>query len=353
MTYYNSSSSWVSRLVATRAIPAFDSPLLNSLCRFGLPSVLLPVCLGLRLGGEASWAFLLELTLCTAWTGIGPFFIWFYDEKVLPEFAERATEIVQNPRELNSLAARYDRFFARSFWYTMLPWTALLVVVFISTRTYFEGQGLSPGDWLYWYLAIYWLVTSIISGVGFIGVVTTLRFIRDITKLDLKIDPLHPDRLGGLSVFGYYAIRTTLTFSSGALAIPLGLQIASGVGADSLIYVLIAIYALFIALSFVVPTLGVHRAAKNRREGELDQLRQEYSKIKEKLVQEDMGHEERVVGALRLQVLRNEYMDFRRLQLYPMEIDVFTKLVLSVLFPLLMVAIEALIQHYVELFLKL
>lgn len=88
--------------------------------------------------------------------------------------------------------------------------------------------------------------------------------LRAISKGRILIEPLHVDKLGGLSPVGYYAIGTTLLFSSGSLFLPFIAEavIVSRGQLNDLILFGMFIYSLFILLSFLYPTTVIHQTAK-------------------------------------------------------------------------------------------
>ncbi|MFB6187731.1 MAG: hypothetical protein ABEI86_12810, partial [Halobacteriaceae archaeon] len=147
--------------------------------------------------------------------------------------------------------------------------------------------------------------------------------------------------LGGLSIFGYYAIRTTLTFSTGSLLLPLSFIFIQVGNSGILIYLIVFSYMGAIALSFIYPTYKLNRQAQRIREETLDDLRQEYEKARQEMksagrMSDHLGDSVKtanntnsndsplpdsteLIGQLELQRLRNEYQDHKDVRLYPFQ----------------------------------
>jgi len=168
-------------------------------------------------------------------------------------------------------------------------------------------------------------------------------------RLELTIDPLHPDGLGGVSVFGYLSIRTTLILASGALIVPLQLQYAIETGplTTAVIYLLEVVYSLAIAGSFLYPTVVVYRRANELRESAIDELRTQYARLKRQSGEPRHGAsldstDDEV--EIKLQRIRQEHRDLRRVRLYPLDPSIFIRLLGSVLLPLAFIVVDTLLR---------
>ena len=343
---FNRDRHWISAVVESNRLLPVRNPVLASVLKFGtVPDVVFGAFVLLR-GDELTGRFLSAIALTVVVLNVAPFLIWYYDERVLPEFLERATELL--PRErLAELAERYDAFFADRY----RPMTAVLVVMmayaFVRSTDFLVRVGVFDAGGPFHYLIFALIVwVGVLAGVGFHGVVTTLLLIWELSSMDLSIDPLHPDKLGGLSVVGYYSIRTTVTFSFGSLFIPLAYQFIALSRYAYLIYVIVGFYTLFLLLSFVVPTVKVNRRANELRESVLEGLRAEYRQVEQRLSRNGQVESEsdarldELVLEMQAQRIRNEYEDYKQVRLYPMEIQILARLVGSVLLPLALLMLE-------------
>lgn len=283
---------------------------------------------------------------------VAPPLVWYYDTVVLPGFFAEVRELVVEDSlpELERIAGRYQRFFARRYVYTAIPWMALILAIAVFAVDFQRALGVGGlGDPVYPLYLCYYLWGGLVTGIGFHGMLTTVLCIREFTaSVDLRIDPLHPDGLGGLGAFGFLAIRTTLMTSLGALLLPMGFEMAAGQGLEWLVGTAILLYTLFIAGTFVYPTLRVHRVADELRERSLDRLREEIHGLPGQLSpverpsdagSDDVDNRELAVQ-LEIQRLRREYREYADVKLYPMSVSILAQLVGSVLLPLFFLLLD-------------
>ncbi|MFB6188238.1 MAG: hypothetical protein ABEI86_15425 [Halobacteriaceae archaeon] len=367
MVESNHASHWVSKVIDSNWPVSISNPFLSSVVWFGaLPNVFF-IFIILFQPKQVPNDFFSAIFLGVLWLNIGPFLIWYYDEKVLPTFFEDLTELLQNEDRISQLNKKYDKLFSNKYWIPTLIWTLLLLTLFFISQSFLAEEGLFEvgGVFYYTYLfSVTWL--GIFTGIGFMGVLTTVLAIREIAKEPLDISPLHPDGLGGLGIFGYYAIRTTITFSTGSLLLPLSFIFVRARKFDVLIYLIVIAYMGAIALSFIYPTYKINRQAQRIRDETADELRREYETARQQMksaggITDHLGGERglgeeassnsviaddtlpnttELIGQLELQRLRNEYEDYQNVRLYPFQLDILIKLVSSILLPIFFILID-------------
>lgn len=349
---FNRDQHWLSAIVESDWPIPTGNALLSSAVTFGtVPNVLFVAYAHLR-GGVVGSRFLFAIAMTVLLLNLGPYLVWYYDERVLPEFLRRATELL--PRErVDEYARRYDAFFARRWWPLSAGLSILMGYTFVRSTSFLVRVGVFEAGGPFHYLIfalILWV--GVVGGVGFHGVLTTLLLIWELSSEELSIDPLHPDKLGGLSVVGYYSIRTTVVFSFGSLFIPLAYQFVTLSRYGHLIYVIVGVYTLFLLLSFVVPTVKVNRRANELRESVLDGLREEYRRVQAKLsrhgeieVASDARLDELILE-MQARRIRNEYEDYKQVRLYPLEVQILARLVGSVLLPLAFLLLEVTLTRF-------
>jgi hypothetical protein len=283
------------------------------------------------------------------WLNLGPFLIWHYDQRLQPDFFKKVSAIVPDQERLNALATKYGNLFRKRFWMLTVPWTLIITGVWATSLSglALEGGILGLGDVFYWLWLVIIVMIAILSSIGFWGVLVTILAIRAVSKESLRLDPLHPDKMGGLSTIGSYAIGTTLLFSSGSLYLPLGFQLASGSElATSFITLAALLFSAFILLSFLGPTLIIHQRAKSVRNAVLGELREQYTEQSHTLDINDENYTAATICYLKLSRRRSEYLDYQNVKLYPFDIGVFVKLITSVVLPLIFLLIK---QGYISL----
>lgn len=330
---------WLSRLV--ERLPG--GPVVASCLGIGWVPVLLTVGVFLASPRSVTLGVAVAQGLMTAVVVVGPTFVWRYDRRVVPTFFARASELVvpEDERTLSSLEAWTRRFFVRWHWVTVTLWTVVVAAIYVANPQFLRSLGIAgPGDPVFWVYGALWLWAAILTGIGFHGVLTTVvclrRFARTAT---LRVDPLHPDGLGGLSSVGYYAIQTTALASAGALLLPLGFEVARRGELGVLVYLSVAVYLGFIVAVFAYPTGLIHRRAQQIRDETLSRLRDEIQETEQRLRTTECADDE-IALQLERQRLRGRYDDFRSVRLYPMSVDILSRLVGSILLPLFLLLVE-------------
>lgn len=351
MTPYTHDPHWVSRTIRSDhpLVPA--SPLLSAVLLFGtVPNVTFLLYVAFN-GHRVSRWFLVAQAFTVLWLNVGPYLIWYYDQRIMPTFSRKLGRLLDDEERAVALGDHYDTMFSDWWWLCSVPLSGLMLAAFVRTQGSLAAAGVFDiGGPFYWLLLALVAWTGFVGGVGFSGVAVTLLYIRDVANEDLTIDPLHPDQLGGLSIVGYYAIRTTLMFSTGSLFLPLALQIALISEYTTLMYTIIVVYSVFIALSFVYPTYRIHLRARQLRDGILDDLRREYAAAKETVPGPGDRHEETSREELLLELqarrIRQEYEDYETVRLYPLQVDILVQLVGSIILPFLFLVLEMYAQQF-------
>lgn len=342
---YDGSRIWTSRFVDAAASRLPGGSVVAGTLALGWPAVVLG---GLVLWGSASTAttgFLGSFATAVALLAALPVLIWYYDTHVLTTFAGRMTARVDDEAALAAVAETAERRFARWYPAVTIPWTVLLLgVLAVSTPT-LRAQGIGgPTEPLYWATAAFFCWGGLLTGIGFHGAIVTVSYlVALVDRTSLHIDPYHPDNLGGLSSVGYFAIRTTLLLSTGALLLPLAFQLSAGTSFEEPIYAAVGIYVLVIAFSFAYPTWLVNRSAHDVRVERLDELGDEITAVQHELASTPSHDVDDVGTLLELQRLQQLYDDYRRTRLYPMSPSILSQLVGSVLLPIGAILFEAVV----------
>ncbi|MFB6196506.1 MAG: hypothetical protein ABEI80_10070 [Haloplanus sp.] len=347
---YNETSLWLSRLVEWGR-GYVDSPAAASLLTMGwIPVVTTLLAVDVS---EASTAFLVGQTLACVMVVTGPFDVWYYDERLLPQFFEDIRLITADGDldKLQELATRYDTYYSRYWWASTVVWVFLVLLVFVIGQSYFRSQGITTlverGAYLGFFC--YWLLFAGLRSHG--GLITVLVIREFAERVELDIDPLHPDGLGGLGTVGTFAIRMTLIISLGSLALPLSFQIANHIQYKSVVYVGVALFILLVALNFLYPTYKVNRRAQELRERMLDRHRERIRKLENRLSlryresadgppEDDLADEDDRLLQMEIRRARREFDDYQNVQLYPLSIGIITRLISSILLPIFFILFE-------------
>jgi hypothetical protein len=335
-------SIWMSTLVElpSRVLPLSVGP--AALLSIGAIPYGLTTLFFLSADGPRSISIVTAQTLAATIAAVGPLFIWHYDERVFRNFVTEVRDIVTDEDDLIDTINNYERFFATRYWLLAVPWTVLIISALIANIGFFETIGVSgvldPAFVIYLVFATWW---SIITGIGLHGALTTILCVRSVSDLEIDIDPLHPDNLGGLSTIGYFSIRATLLNSIGSFALPLAFAIAARGGYQSLVYAAVAGYIGFIAASFLYPTLYVNRRAQDVRDSVLETKREQIQALRTQSTVDTAGGDlSELETQLKIQTLRDEFQEYQSVNLYPLTISILTRLVSSILLPIAFTLLE-------------
>lgn len=296
----------------------------------------------LLIADTATTQFFYLMGLGTLVVVIGPYLLFRYDTIVFPKFIDRAKDVTPDDdnSQIKQIAEKYKEFFAHKYQYIAVPWTLVLLAAIFINIGYFQALGVTGyTDPVFIPYILLTITGGIVTGIGLHMALTTVLCIREVGDLEFTIDPLHPDGLGGLSAIGYFAISSTTLFSVGSLGLPVAFDIASSGGFTALVYFIVVVYIGTVVLSFVYPTLYINRRAKEIRRDMLESKREQiYSYHNEIMNAED----DTDLGLLKtkLNTLRDEYDEYDRVNLYPMSPSILSKLLSSIMLPLLFLLLE-------------
>ncbi len=343
----------ITKIINHNLLFEINNNFLSGFMKFGLLPLLLWFVFIITRWEETTLYFSTAYFLGVLWVIIGPLLILFYDGYVLPEFCVESRELIKNPDQIKELGVKYDHFFSHKWGLTVFPWMVLGALLIYFDLNFFKTVGFHGfDDVLFLFFLVFLFEALFLTGIGFTGVLTTQLFIKDFIKLDLKIDPLHPDNLGGMSIVGNYAIKTTILFSSGSLFFPFGFQLASTNSvAANCFYAMVILFIGFILLSFIYPTLKVNLRASEARDNKLNELRRKYHQLREENLElKKNTTQEQQLYELKRQNIRDEYFDYQSIKLYPLDIDIIIQLSGSIILPIVFLTFEVVFQNYIEQF---
>ena len=265
---------WVTRLVDGICARTIDRPLLVGPLSIGMVPVVLSTVLFWMTWDEQTSRYVISHLLVITIGFLGPGLIWYWDRIVFRKFVEDVSGLTPETDELTRLAAHYSWLFRRHYWIFSIGLVSLFFAIVIDNMAYFRTLGMGGFENLsFWVFMLTGVTWGAVTGIGFHMAIVAVLFIRAFGRLELVIEPLHPDGLGGLSAIGSFAIWTTMLISIGSLGFPYVFLLMAQGSSAALIYVGVGFYMLIIALSFFYPTLYVNRRAQEVRERELDEMR--------------------------------------------------------------------------------
>ncbi len=274
---------------------------------------------------------------------VGPFFLYRYETHVFPRFIHLAKDVTphEDNKKIKEISNKYREFYAKKYYYVVIPWTIILFGALYLNLPYFQNMGVEGfTDPTFIPYIIGWVIyAGVITGIGLHMIITTITCIREVGDLNFSIDPLHPDGLGGLSSIGYFAISSTTLFSIGSLSFPLFFDIADQSGIPIFIYVIVIVYIGCILLSFLYPTMYINRRAKEIRRNVLESKRERIYNYHQEILNADSDKNiDRM--KTKLDTLRDEYDEYDKINLYPLSPSIFSKLLSSIMLPLIFLLLE-------------
>jgi len=299
---------------------------------------------------EADRLFLIGQILACLMVVIGPFDVWYFDQKLLPGFFKSADERLTPTDDptLSELSKKYDRYYARYWWATVAVWVVLVLGVFVVSQSYFEAQGITTlvekGAYLVFF--VFWLL---IAGLRTHAALITVLAVKAFAeKAELDVEPLHPDGLGGLSTVGELAIQVTLINSLGSFALPLSFELAAEVEFGYFVYVGVFLFILNNVALFAYPTYKMNRRAQQIRKQALEENKQRIRELEAKLEipdeQNDISVKEHQLLQMEIQRARQEFRDNQNVQLYPLSINIIAKLVSSIILPVFFILFDVFVS---------
>jgi hypothetical protein len=345
----------VTRAIDSDFLFGVDNPVVSAVLKFGLPfDVFLGVYLFLRIGNLAPGA-VVEMVLATLFLNIAPVLIWRYDRKEMPNFFQEVSQLLQDEERLSEIAENYDGMIARDTKEVGAAFSTLTVIFFVLSSEAVSVLGITGlADPFYWIFLLLVAWVGFLGGMGATVVWATISSIKAVTDMEMRIDPLNPDQLGGLSVIGDFAIHTTIFLASGSLLVPMMIQFGLE---SSLAFIGVGFYSVMIAVSFFYPTYKTASEAQEQRSKELDNLREEYEDLTDSLqeARKEYGTASAEHNDLELSVLRNrrEYKDYSDMKLYPFEKGVLAKMLIAATLPVVSILLDIFLETQAGTLLKM
>ena len=208
--------------------------------------------------------------LAAIWAWIGPAMIWDYETRILPSFLQKIKHFFKDKKDYHYFKKKHmisisSYAVSRIF---IISWISLIVYIYINSHSYMLKFGIHDENDYYWYISILGVAFySYLTALGFLLAVKTISLLLDLLKYEHKIDFYHHDGKGGFLFVGGFITKTTLMFSTGAVYIPILLELSTSQNNTNLPLIAIIIYVIAIIFSFLLPVYLFHEKismAKNR-----------------------------------------------------------------------------------------
>lgn len=347
---YNFSQTWVTKAIVSKWPFFIKNPFLSVVIKFGLILIFVFTIFYLVRHEYISTKFLIAEICALFWISIiGPYLIYFYNEKLLPTFFSKLSDILPNDEELKLLVEKYNKIFPRIYKILFVLSFFLFIVGNILTPIHSPniGSGLfGLSDPWHWILMIvsFWLVLLAANGIS--AIITTMIVIKEISKETISLDPLPANNVGELGCVSYYATRTVIMVSSGSLLLPWALLSPNVKIIELLSYSIVIFYSLFILLSFLYPIIKMYKKANSVRNEILNALKKRYNDLDHKLesINQNPPNADTYYYEYRireeLQRIKEKYLFYEDMKLYFFNIEIFVRLTLSVMSPTILFLIQ-------------
>lgn len=269
--------SWVSKTLIWFSTFLNISPLLSSVLIFSImPGIPLLIIMFLTsynqiifqmLIGIIPFRITLPALFAYCWILVGPALIYKYETQLLPSFLWKVKPLISRKEyfKLNKIASEFSS--STHVWSTVLFFVALFMgwVIFPYAEVNFKVSHMTHPFYVYSVLLMSF--SMFVGTFGLYGVVLSIKLVRCFSKCKVFINVSDPSKRGGLGFIAGFAIKTTILFASGFAIIPFlyNLSIWTAGPGQTLGLTLVAIFILFVLLSFIWPISSVYTMAKKRK----------------------------------------------------------------------------------------
>lgn len=338
MDYNQIPKSFIIRIIKSKRPFYIRNPFLSGITKLVLiPDILFIIFCFLRYS-HAELFLLFGLASNAVLINLAPFLHWYYCCKLLPEFLKTASSQITNRETLIYSFKKSNNVIRKTFWFFAAICIGLISGVWLFSAEILKQWGFFGfSDPWYWVtlICIAW-VFLIMSYVFYHSIISTNIIIGYILNKKIFLDPFNTDNLGGLGCFGYLSIRTTTVVSAGALILPLAFQMTSR--SDRLLpllYVFLSLYLIFILFTFFFPTIRVNLKAKKEQSIILNNFRIKYND----LINSKKGSNN-LHYYLRLNQIRDRYLDYKSIRLYPFNIEILSRLITLIIIPIALLLMQ-------------
>ncbi len=262
----------------------FHSKLLASVFTFYVPIIITGYIFQVKYGYKI---FSRGVFIALLWIAFAPLLIQNV-LKLINTFFYTHKHIFRNQGELETLRNNeIKRIQSSRYLLFGLPWGIIISAVIL-----YSSYNDAPFLIQFW-AGISFFILFFVSSIGFYGIYVLITMMRNICAADILFNPFHPDKFGGISDFGRFAVKGALYFSSGALVFPLAFEIIANISNGSnfltiAIYCLAGFFTSMMFASFLIPILQIKKFVDPKKEhiildsrDKLDKMIAEFKKGKD------------------------------------------------------------------------
>lgn len=335
----------------------------------GLLIFSLPTVLGIILVIFFPWPLIPQFTLVTIFSDVclfifihvASFLTYYWEKQTFYDYYHRFNQlrhdgiIRMGKTKFNEYFTKYDR-------------RMNVATPFIIVASILMSLGLGFLHYLYFipYLqfvplilwsiewTIVWFCIPFIVFSGLKNIILELGLTRKFAKmakekdLELKLNPLHRDRFGGLSEIGEIAVETSFIVTVTVLLFPWFLDqirlntVFLGGAFIVLLFIVITIIITIFLITFFIPTLYIYYTAKNERNELLESTGDRYDKAFKlsKKVKKSTDQEKFMQMGVIINTDLDRFIDTERMRVFPFSRSILTKLLTGFLIPILFLILQ-------------
>jgi hypothetical protein len=268
------------------------------------------------------------------------YYLWSFQaiENVIKDLEESDVVETNKSKIEETLNAYYQR------WYKFL---ALGSAVTFSIFVFVTRSGLKKSSWTGSGPESALFVTIATFGVVYLGSMLVLNLITNVRVLhsileekELKVNPLHPDRCGGLRSLKDYSLKTA--YLAAVLGIMVGLIeyqfITQGVARVYwFVHLIIPLHVALSMACFFGPLLAAHKGMKNAKEKILNEIAQQFQEDYLQMIHANRTKDAETFnkGTEKIKELRAFYTLTDEFPVWPFDVQTFRQYLLTVPTPLL------------------
>ncbi len=289
--------------IEKRGIP----PIVSSTIILGLIPLLV---LMIFFNDEISMFFTLIVCLAYIWLTLCRYFIYVGWQTLLSSFDE-FEHLFEDTDELKK---QYDKAcddaYSNKILITGIP---LIIGMCYIINDYFHDASFGLHIWI----TIVFGLLFLFGSVGLWNGINLLFYVTNILKNDLRVDPLHPDGLGGLEPIGSFNVKIILILSTGSLVIPFALTVASssviGEGSNYISLFFTSLYILIILVSFLIPQMKLNSVAKKYKYEIINGATKKYNELLDEMLENPTS-----ANQAKVDIYHNTYLtEIKKMNVWP------------------------------------
>jgi len=266
---------------------------------------------------------------CLSWLFIGPFMIYEARQIVDELWLDMLRILDEN--KIEELKSYEKAFHSSGYLVIGIPAAILVSALILTPQTL---SIITTSVYTLFYL-VSWIVLALLGSIGVWGTFQLMGLVLSIRKCDLKLNPLSPDRFGGMEFLADFGIKATVMYSTGALMIPIVIETA----ARSELYQEITYFAIggsgffsfTVLLSFLIQVFALNRAAVRGKKEILEKTGEQY-----KILLEEYEEKRDLNVGIRILVMQGLFDEAYQMRVYPWDAGIVLKLAGSIVLPIIL-----------------